>query len=99
MVVIAILGKPSPPSKQLLYFKNKEINLMIVGSIKEDLTLEIKLRRYNSRNSKKYNRPWIKTVCVEKNYATHLGINDNEYKDLGVEIKNNSNFFKFKKVI
>ena len=26
-------------------------------------------------------------VCIEKNYASHLGIDDNEYKKTGVEIK------------
>ena len=26
-------------------------------------------------------------MCIEKNYASHLGINDNEYRDIGVEIK------------
>ena len=26
-------------------------------------------------------------VCVEKGYALHLGIYDNEYKDIGVDIK------------
>ena len=30
-------------------------------------------------------------VCIEKNYAQHLGIKDNEYKNVGVEIKNSSN--------
>ena len=29
-------------------------------------------------------------VCIEKDYATHLGIDDNEYKKTGVEIKNSS---------
>ena len=30
-------------------------------------------------------------VCVEKNYANHLGISDDDYRSAGVEIKNNSN--------
>ena len=30
-------------------------------------------------------------VCIEKNYASHLGIDDNEYKKIGVEIKSSSN--------
>ena len=29
-------------------------------------------------------------VCIEKGYALHLGINDNEYKEFGVEIKASS---------
>ena len=61
---------------------------MIVGSIKEDLALE--KRVLLPRNSKKYNRAWIK-ICIEKNYASHLGINDNEYKDVGVDIKSSAN--------
>ena len=62
---------------------------MIVGSIKEDLTLEKRVS-ITPETAKNIIGLGLK-VCVEKNYATHLGINDNEYKDLGVEIKNNSN--------
>ena len=29
-------------------------------------------------------------VCVEKKYAVHLGISDNEYKEVGVELKESS---------
>ena len=29
-------------------------------------------------------------VSIEKNYANHLGIHDDEYKKVGVEIKNSS---------
>ena len=29
-------------------------------------------------------------MCVEKGYALHLGINDNEYKNVGVELKDTS---------
>ena len=29
-------------------------------------------------------------VCIEKDYATHLGIDDNEYKKTGVDIKDSS---------
>ena len=29
-------------------------------------------------------------MCVEKGYALHLGIDDNEYSDIGVEIKSSS---------
>ena len=29
-------------------------------------------------------------ICIEKNYSTHIGIEDNEFKKLGVEIKNSS---------
>ena len=30
-------------------------------------------------------------VCIEKNYASHLGIKDRSFKKIGVEIKENSN--------
>ena len=29
-------------------------------------------------------------LCIEKNYASHLGIDDKEYKNTGVEIKSSS---------
>ena len=29
-------------------------------------------------------------VCIEKDYGTHLGIDDNEYEKTGVEIKDSS---------
>ena len=29
-------------------------------------------------------------MCVEKEYAIHLGIDDNDYKEIGVEIKASS---------
>ena len=30
-------------------------------------------------------------ICVEKNYADHIGIKDEEFKKAGVEIKNSPN--------
>ena len=29
-------------------------------------------------------------VCIEKNYANHLGFQDSEYQKIGVEVKNSS---------
>ena len=58
---------------------------MIVGSIKENTTIEKRVS-LTPESAKNIIGLGLK-VCVEKGYALHLGINDNEYKDLGVEIK------------
>ena len=62
---------------------------MIVGSIKEELELEkrVSLTPETAKNIIGLGL----TVCIEKNYAEHLGIDDNEYKDIGVEVKATSN--------
>ena len=62
---------------------------MIVGSIKEDITLEKRVS-ITPETAKNIIGLGLK-VCVEKNYATHLGIKDDEFKSFGVEIKENSN--------
>tara|TARA_B100001057_G_scaffold454871_1_gene501001 strand:- start:48 stop:1142 length:1095 start_codon:yes stop_codon:yes gene_type:complete len=61
---------------------------MIVGSIKEDLALEKRVS-ITPESAKNIIGLGLK-VCVEKDYAIHLGIHDEEYKNLGVEIKNSS---------
>ena len=61
---------------------------MIVGSIKENTTLEKRVS-LTPESAKNIIGLGLK-VCVEKGYALHLGINDNEYKDIGVEIKASS---------
>ena len=62
---------------------------MIVGSTKEDLTLEkrVSLTPETAKNIIGLGLQ----VCIEKGYASHLGIHDNEYKEVGVEIKASSN--------
>ena len=62
---------------------------MIVGSIKEDLTLEkrVSLTPETAKNIIGLGLQ----VYIEKDYASHLGIQDNEYKKVGVEIKASSN--------
>ena len=62
---------------------------MIVGSIKEDLKLEkrVSLTPETTKNILGLGL----NVCIEKDYATHLGIQDNDYKDAGAEIKSSSN--------
>ena len=61
---------------------------MIVGSIKENITLEKRVS-LTPESSKNIIGLGLK-VCIEKGYALHLGINDSEYKDVGVEIKASS---------
>ena len=61
---------------------------MIVGSIKENLTLEKRVS-ITPETAKNIIGLGLK-VCIEKNYASHLGINDKEFKYLGVEIKDSS---------
>ena len=62
---------------------------MIVGSTKEDLTLEkrVSLTPETAKNIIGLGLQ----VLIEKNYASHLGIQDNEYKKVGVEIKDSLN--------
>ena len=62
---------------------------MIVGSIKEDLSLEKRVS-ITPETAKNIINLGLK-ICIENDYATHLGIKDSEYKDVGVEIKNSSN--------
>ena len=62
---------------------------MIVGSIKEDLLSEKRVSLI-PETAKNIIGLGLK-LCIEKNYAIHLGINDKEYKDVGVEIKSSSN--------
>ena len=61
---------------------------MIVGSIKEELFSEKRVS-ITPETAKNIIGLGLK-VCIEKNYASHLGINDNEYKKTGVEIKESS---------
>ena len=61
---------------------------MIVGSIKENIAVEKRVS-LTPESAKNIIGLGLK-VCVEKGYALHLGINDIEYKDLGVEIKSSS---------
>ena len=71
------------------YTTLKSKTKMIVGSIKEELELEKRVS-LTPETAKNIIGLGLK-VCIEKNYAEHLGINDNEYKDIGVEVKATSN--------
>ena len=61
---------------------------MIVGSIKEDLSSEKRVS-ITPETAKNIMGLGLK-VCIEKDYATHLGIDDNQYKKTGVDIKDSS---------
>ena len=62
---------------------------MIVGSTKEDLSLEKRVS-VTPETAKNIINLGLK-ICIENDYATHIGIKDSEYKNVGVEIKNSSN--------
>ena len=62
---------------------------MIIGSIKEDLSLEKRVS-LTPESAKNIISLGLK-VCVEKNYALHLGINDKDYTNVGVIIKESQN--------
>ena len=52
---------------------------MIVGSIKENTTLEKRVS-ITPDSAKNIISLGLK-VCIEKNYASHLGIQDDEFKN------------------
>ena len=62
---------------------------MIVGSIKEDLLLEKRIS-ITPETAKNLINLGLK-VCIENDYATHVGIQDEEYKKFGVKISKNEN--------
>ena len=61
---------------------------MIVGSTKEDLSLEKRVS-ITPETAKNLVNLGLK-IIIENNYASHIGIQDLEYKNVGVEIKNSS---------
>jgi H+-translocating NAD(P) transhydrogenase subunit alpha len=61
---------------------------MIVGSTKEDLILEKRVS-LTPETAKNIIGLGLK-VCIEKDYANHLGIQDNEFTKVGVEIRETS---------
>ncbi len=58
---------------------------MIVGSIKENTSLEKRVS-ITPESAKNIIGLGLK-VCIEKGYALHLGITDDDYKAIGVELK------------
>ena len=62
---------------------------MIVGSTKEDLTLEKRVS-LTPETAKNLINLGLK-ICLEKNYANHIGIDDKEFEKVGVVIENSSN--------
>ena len=61
---------------------------MVVGSIKENSSLEKRVS-LTPESAKNIIGLGLK-VCIEKEYALHLGIDDKEYSNTGVEIKSSS---------
>ena len=61
---------------------------MIIGSTKENFSIEKRVS-ITPETAKNIINLGIK-VIIESNYATHIGIADNEYKNVGVEIKDSS---------
>ena len=61
---------------------------MIIGSIKENLSLEKRVS-ITPETAKNIINLGLK-ICIEKDYATHIGLEDSEYKHVGVEIKSSS---------
>ncbi len=59
---------------------------MIVGTTKEDLSLEKRVA-LTPESAKNIIGLGLK-VCIENNLANHIGISDKEYENVGVEIKN-----------
>ena len=59
---------------------------MIIGSTKEDLSLEKRVSI--TPDSAKNIISLGLEVCIEKDYALHLGINDKDFTNVGVIIKN-----------
>tara|TARA_B100001057_G_scaffold205077_1_gene205772 strand:- start:730 stop:1824 length:1095 start_codon:yes stop_codon:yes gene_type:complete len=62
---------------------------MIIGSTKEDLSLEKRVS-LTPETAKNIIGLGLK-ICIEKNYAEHIGIKDKEFEQVGVELKNSSN--------
>ena len=67
---------------------NQKINKMIVGSIKENITLEKRVS-VTPDSAKNIIGLGLK-VYIEKGYALHLGIHDNDYQKVGAEIRSSS---------
>ena len=59
---------------------------MIVGTTKEDLSLEKRIA-LTPESAKNIIGLGLE-VCIENNLANHIGISDKEYENVGVEIKN-----------
>ena len=59
---------------------------MIIGSVKENLSLEKRIS-ITPEIAKKYINLGFQ-ISVSKNYGFHLGFDDNQYKNLGVKIFN-----------
>ncbi len=62
---------------------------MIIGSIKENLSVEKRVA-LTPETAKNIINLGLK-ICIETNYASHIGITDEEFVKVGVEIKKTNN--------
>ena len=62
---------------------------MIIGSIKENLSVEKRVA-LTPETAKNIINLGLK-ICIETNYASHIGIKDEEFVKVGVEIKKTNN--------
>ena len=62
--------------------------MKIIGSVKEDLTVEKRIS-ITPETVKKFTDLKF-SVLLEKNYAEHLGITDEEYKNKGANFYNST---------
>ena len=66
---------------------------MIIGSISENLNFEKRVA-ITPEILKKYKNLGF-NICINKNYASHLGFSDDDYKNEGVEIFENKKKYKY----
>ena len=62
---------------------------MIIGSTKEDLSIEKRVA-LTPETAKNIINLGLR-VLIEKNYADHIGIKDEDFEKVGVDIKSSSN--------
>jgi len=62
--------------------------MKIIGSVKEDLSVEKRIS-ITPETVKKFKNLNF-SVCLEKNYGEHLGINNEEYKNNGANLENSN---------
>ena len=70
---------------------------MNIGTVSENKNLEKRVA-ITPETVKKYNDLGFK-VIVEKDYASHLGISDEQYKSCGAQIEKDKNYTDRKSVV
>ena len=62
--------------------------MKVIGSVKEDLSVEKRISITPETVKKFFELKF--SICLEKNYAAHIGISDEEYKNKGVRFYDSS---------